>query len=66
MLVLQRRCFERVRIFGEFGSVWIRVNRINGNTVSLGFDAPADILIDREEVAEKRDRERTIESEHVP
>jgi carbon storage regulator CsrA len=60
MLVLSRRTFERVRIFGDSGEVWVRVLRIDGDRVSLGFEAPENIAIDREEVALRRKENQDI------
>ncbi len=50
MLVLARREDERIRI-GE--NVILRVVEIRGNVVRLGFDAPPDVAIHREEVWEQ-------------
>ena len=50
MLVLSRRIGEMVVIDGD---IKVKVLGVQGNQVSLGFDAPDDVSINREEI-EKR------------
>lgn len=47
MLVLSRRIGERIRIGGD---IVVTVNRIEGNRVSIGIDAPSDVRIVRGEL----------------
>ena len=50
MLVLSRRIGEVIVIDGD---IKVKVLGVQGNQVSLGFDAPDDVSINREEI-EKR------------
>lgn len=47
MLVLSRRPDERIRI-GE--DIFVTVVAVRGDAVRLGFEAPVEVVIDREEV----------------
>ena len=47
MLVLSRKPLERIQI-GD--SILLTVVRIEGNTVRLGIEAPADVRVFREEL----------------
>lgn len=47
MLVLSRRESERIRV-GD--SIVVTVVRVSGDKVRLGIDAPADMLVLREEL----------------
>ena len=49
MLVLSRKVGEKV-VIGD--RITVVVNRVSGNRVSLGIDAPADVRIVRGELAE--------------
>ncbi len=49
MLVLSRRESETLVIGGQ---ILIRVNRIRGNKVAIGIEAPGDIKITRGELVE--------------
>ena len=51
MLVLSRRIGESIVL--SFGGVDVRVMpvRIGGDQVRLGFDAPREVIIKREEIA---------------
>lgn len=55
MLVLTRREGEALTIGGK---VTITVVEIRGSQVRLGINAPADVRIDREEVAKRKADER--------
>lgn len=48
MLVLSRKQGESV-VIGQDGSVTITVLSIKGDKVRLGFAAPREVIIDREE-----------------
>lgn len=56
MLVLSRKETERIRL-GD--SIVVTVVRVAGDKVRLGIEAPADILVLREEL-EPHDRPETI------
>ena len=56
MLVLTRRVGERVAIGPD---VAVEVMGVKGNQVRLGIDAPAEIEVHREEIAERIRLERT-------
>jgi len=47
MLVLTRRINETIRINNDIS---IKVLDIRGNQVRIGFDAPRDVAINREEI----------------
>ncbi|HZN34804.1 MAG TPA: carbon storage regulator [Pirellulaceae bacterium] len=50
MLVLSRKVGERVLIGDRIA---ITIVRINGNAVRLGIEAPADMVVVRQELAER-------------
>lgn len=50
MLVLSRKQNERIVVGG---SVVVTVVRISGDKVRLGIDAPADVRVVRDEVADR-------------
>lgn len=54
MLVLSRKKGEKIIIAGN---IVITVVEIRGDKCRLGVDAPIEIPVDRQEVAERRDRE---------
>lgn len=56
MLILTRRPDESIRIGEE---VTVVILGIQGNQVRLGVQAPKDIPVHREEVAERINRERS-------
>ncbi len=60
MLVLSRRVGETVWI-GE--GVAVRVLGVKGNQVRLGIEAPEDVLILREEIADGVDPEKSAGGE---
>lgn len=47
MLVLSRRREERIRVGDD---IWITVREIRDKSVSIGIDAPSDVIILREEL----------------
>jgi carbon storage regulator len=51
MLVLTRRCGERIVIAGD---VVVTVVAIEGNKIRLGIDAPPSVPVDRQEIHERR------------
>lgn len=61
MLVLDRRQGERIFIGDE---IVITLVRTNGGTAKIGIEAPKGVMIDREEIRErrKRDAEKTLET----
>jgi carbon storage regulator len=50
MLILQRKCGERVIIDHE---IRVTVLEIHGNRVKLGFSGPPEIAVHREEVQQR-------------
>lgn len=50
MLVLSRKMNEKIIIQGATGDITLAVIAVKGNVVRLGFDAPADVGIYREEI----------------
>lgn len=54
MLVLSRRENERIRL-GD--SIVVTVVRVGGDRVRLGIDAPANVLVLRDELGSPEDRE---------
>lgn len=53
MLVLSRRENERIRLGS---SIVVTVVRLAGDRVRLGIDAPADVLVLRDELEPRKDR----------
>lgn len=51
MLVVTRRPGETIRIGGD---ITIMVTKVRGDTVHIGITAPDGVVIDREEVHERR------------
>lgn len=58
MLVLTRYVQDRVFITYNGVRITVVVVEIDGNKVKLGFDAPADVRIHREEVEHARNAAR--------
>ena len=54
MLVLTRRIGESIMI-GD--SVKVTVIKVKGKQIRLGIDAPGYVVVDREEIYEKKTRE---------
>lgn len=62
MLVLKRRLSTRVKLVLPTGeTIWVSVERINQNAIHLGFDAPSDVKILREEIADEGQAEHQSE-----
>ena len=55
MLILTRRTGESLRIGDD---VAVTVMAVNGSQVRIGIKAPRNIAVDREEIAERKQRER--------
>ena len=55
MLILSRRVGETV-VIGR--NVTVTILGIKGNQVRVGIDAPPEVEVDREEVRDRKDRER--------
>lgn len=51
MLILTRKPGERLKIGDD---ITVTVLKIDGRAVSIGVAAPPNVIIDREEVAERR------------
>lgn len=51
MLILTRRIGERLTIGDD---ITIKVLGVKGSTVRLGIDAPREVPVDREEIAERK------------
>jgi carbon storage regulator CsrA len=70
MLVLERKCEEKIRIGNN---ITITVFRIEGKAVRLGIEAPSDITVLRGELrptlsdaATQRETERKVDLVRVP
>jgi carbon storage regulator len=55
MLILTRRAGESLRIGDD---VEVTVMAVNGSQVRIGIKAPINVSVDREEVAERKRREK--------
>ena len=55
MLILTRRAGEALRIGDE---IEVTVMAVNGSQVRIGINAPRDVAVDREEIAERKRRDR--------
>jgi carbon storage regulator len=55
MLILTRRAGEALRIGDD---IEVTVMAVNGSQVRIGINAPRDIAVDREEIAERKRRDR--------
>ena len=61
MLILTRRAGESLRIGDD---VEVTVMAVNGSQVRIGSKAPRNVAVDREEIAERKQRE--LESAKPP
>jgi carbon storage regulator len=55
MLILTRRAGETLYIGND---VEVTVMAVNGSQVRIGIKAPRDVAVDRQEIAERKRRER--------
>jgi len=55
MLILTRRAGESLHI-GD--NIEVTVMAVSGSQVRLGIKAPRDVAVDREEIAQRKQRER--------
>ncbi len=55
MLILTRRTGESLRIGDD---VEVTVMAVNGSQVRIGIKAPRHVAVDREEIAERKQRDR--------
>jgi carbon storage regulator len=55
MLILTRRAGETLRIGDD---VEVTVMAVNGAQVRIGIKAPRNVIVDREEIAERKRRDR--------
>jgi carbon storage regulator len=62
MLILTRRPQETIRV-GE--DITITILGVEGNKVRVGIAAPRNVVVDREEVYERKQRELTVEVEEA-
>jgi carbon storage regulator len=58
MLILTRRAGEALRIGDD---IEVTVMAVNGSQVRIGISAPRDVAVDREEIAERKRRDREAE-----
>jgi carbon storage regulator len=56
MLVLSRKTSENV-IIGAAGGITVKILSVKGNNVKLGFEAPENIAIDREEIFVRKSKD---------
>jgi len=63
MLILTRRAGETLRIGDD---VEVTVMAVNGAQVRIGIKAPRDVVVDREEIAERKRREKDTAASHIP
>jgi carbon storage regulator len=61
MLILTRRAGETLRI-GD--NVEVTVMAINGAQVRIGIKAPRTVVVDREEIAERKRRDKEALTSH--
>jgi carbon storage regulator len=59
MLILSRKQGERIRVGAD---VTIVILRVQGGVVKIGCQAPADILIDRDEVRRRIEQEQAAQA----
>lgn len=59
MLVLSRKKDEKIMIGND---ITVTITEIRGDKVRVGIEAPADVPVDRQEVAEKK---KAARAEHV-
>ena len=59
MLILTRRAGEALRIGDD---IEVTVMAVNGTQVRIGIKAPREVAVDREEIAERKRRDREAPS----
>lgn len=57
MLILTRRVGETL-VIGEDGDTKITVLSVKGNQVRIGIDAPKDVVVNREEIHKRLQKEK--------
>lgn len=57
MLILTRRAGEKLNIGPD---IVVTILGVRGNQVRIGIDAPASIVVDREEISERRRRDNEL------
>ncbi len=57
MLILTRRAGQALRIGND---IEVTVMAVNGSQVRIGISAPREVAVDREEIAERKRRERDV------
>ena len=57
MLILTRRTGETLHIGAD---VEVTVMAVNGSQVRIGIKAPRNVAVDREEIAERKQRDREL------
>lgn len=63
MLILTRRAGEAVRIGDD---IEVMVMAVSGSQVRIGINAPRDVAVDREEIAERKRRDRESSESGAP
>ena len=63
MLVLTRKVGQQVLI--NNGTIQVKVLRTDNDTITIGFKAPANVDIDREEIFFKKAVERAEEKKYA-
>lgn len=51
MLIINRRTGEKLRLNTD---IVVTVLSVHGNQVKIGIDAPASVIVDREEIHQRR------------
>lgn len=57
MLILTRRPGEMLRIGDD---IEVTVMAVNGSQVRIGIKAPQDVRVDREEIRDRKEREKRM------
>ncbi|HET9394556.1 MAG TPA: carbon storage regulator CsrA [Nitrospiraceae bacterium] len=63
MLILTRRPQETIRVGDD---ITITILGVEGNKVRIGIAAPRTVVVDRQEVYERKQREQEVETAAVP